>query len=221
MNHARRRECALLAGPWVENPFLSWRQLDWLSYRDKQVRTASGGPLLPATTTGNPNSPDLSLTRTRDREVAIPPAHRSACRTYHVLLVWTRLRLRRFTSLSCTTMSKKGASKNDLKGLTYVAQKPSFLQNFGKPREPSPPPGRAGVSRGTGGREPLPERPTDGEWAGGSDGEPSDDEWGDVYGGGGDDGPQVVVLKEGRHLSADEVKRERRRGASIFRTAWM
>jgi hypothetical protein len=42
----------------------------------------------------------------------------------------------------------------------------------------------------------------------------SDDEWGDVYGGGGEDGPQVVVLKEGRHLSEAEVKRERRRGES-------
>ena len=63
----------------------------------------------------------------------------------------------------------------------------------------------------------MPSRPRDGEWAGGSDEEKekelgSDDEWGDVYGGGGDEGPQVVVLKEGRHLSADEVKRERRRG---------
>jgi hypothetical protein len=113
-------------------------------------------------------------------------------------------------------MSKKGQSKNDLKNLTYIAQKPSFLQNFGQPKPPSPPPGRSGVTRD--GREPLPERPRDGTWAGGSDdeggkgGEESDDEWGDVYGGGGDEGPQVVVLKEGRHLTADDVKRERRRG---------
>ena len=112
-------------------------------------------------------------------------------------------------------MSKKGASKNDLKGLTYVAQKPAFLTNFGQPQ---PDPSSSSSRRGGGdGREPLPSRPRDGEWAGGSDEEKekqlgSDDEWGDVYGGGGDEGPQVVVLKEGRHLSADEVKRERRRG---------
>ena len=114
-------------------------------------------------------------------------------------------------------MSKKGASKNDLKGLTYIAQKPAFLTNFGQPTPSS----SSGNSRGRGGgggdgREPLPTRPTDGEWGGeGSDaGDDEVDEWGDVYGGGGDEGPQVVVLKEGRHLSADEVKRERRRGES-------
>jgi hypothetical protein len=113
-------------------------------------------------------------------------------------------------------MSKKGQSKNDLKNLTYIPQKPAFLQTFSQPKRPSPPPGRSGVSRSSG-REALPERPTDGEWAAGSDDEKekgSDDEWGDVYGGGGDDGPQVVVLKEGRHLTAEDVKRERRRGVS-------
>ena len=127
-----------------------------------------------------------------------------------------------YTLLYCT-MSKKGQSKNDLKNLTYIPQKPAFLQTFGQPKRPSPPPGRSGASRS--GREALPERPTDGEWAEGSDDETrgkgkgrgdSDDEWGDVYGGGGDDGPQVVVLKEGRHLTAEDVKRERRRGAFLF-----
>jgi hypothetical protein len=115
-------------------------------------------------------------------------------------------------------MSKKGQSKNDLKNLTYIPQKPAFLQTFGQPKKPSPPPGRSGVSRSSG-REAVPERPTYGEWAGGSDDEKnkgSDDEWGDVYGGGGDDGPQVVVLKEGRHLTAEDVKRERRRGVSSW-----
>jgi hypothetical protein len=104
----------------------------------------------------------------------------------------------------------KDPSKNAYsKGLTYVAQKPSFLANFGKPASPP----RA-ASSGRPGREPLPERPKDGEWAEGSDGEKEEeeDEWGEVYGGGGDDGPQVVVLKEGRHLTEEEVKRERRRG---------
>ncbi len=44
-------------------------------------------------------------------------------------------------------------------------------------------------------------------------GHESDDEWGEVFGGDAD-GPQIVVLKEGRHLSKDEVQRERRRGQS-------
>lgn len=101
-------------------------------------------------------------------------------------------------------------------GLTYVAQKPSFLQNFGKPQVP-PPSSSSASSRG--GREPLPERPNEGRWASGSgdeaaeqDEEEEDDEWGDVFGGGGEEGPQVVVLKEGRHLTAEEIKRERRKG---------
>lgn len=100
-------------------------------------------------------------------------------------------------------------------GLTYVAQKPSFLQNFGKPQVP--PPSSSASSRG--GREPLPERPNEGQWATGSGDEAGeredddeDDEWGDVFGGGGEEGPQVVVLKEGRHLTAEEIKRERRKG---------
>lgn len=112
-------------------------------------------------------------------------------------------------------MSNKrgGQSRNDSKGLSYVAPTPSFLKNFGKP-PPSPP------SASTGGREPLPQRPKDGEWAGGSDDEgkdgSEDDEWGETFGGGGEEGPQVVVLKEGRHLTGEEVKRERRRGVSGF-----
>lgn len=86
-------------------------------------------------------------------------------------------------------------------GLTYVAQKPSFLANFGaKPEN----------ERGND----LPSRPTDGEWAAGSDEEEEQDEWEAMYGG--EEGPQVVVLKEGRHLSADEVARERRRGELGF-----
>ncbi|ORY28019.1 hypothetical protein BCR39DRAFT_212975 [Naematelia encephala] len=116
----------------------------------------------------------------------------------------------------------KNPTKNDLKGLTYIAQKPKFLQNFGQ-APTSPPPSR---SRSHGReREPdgLPSRPKEGKWAGGSDDEgggkgreSDDDEWGETFGGGGDDGPQVVVLKEGRHLTADEVKRERRRGELLW-----
>lgn len=112
-------------------------------------------------------------------------------------------------------------SKNSANSLTYVAQKPAFLANFGQPARTSPPPRErdaAASGRGGRGREALPERPRDGQWAQGSDDEReegSDDEWGERFGGGGDEGPQVVVLKEGRHLSGDEVKRERRRGALL------
>ncbi|KAJ9124504.1 hypothetical protein QFC24_003295 [Naganishia onofrii] len=75
-----------------------------------------------------------------------------------------------------------------------------------------------------GGREVIPERPRDGKWAKGSDdgdeaksgagrksggkgvdGE-EDDEWSQRYGGG-DDGPQIVVLNEGKHLSAEQVRK--------------
>ncbi len=84
-------------------------------------------------------------------------------------------------------------------GLTYVAQKPAFLANFGQP---------------AGQREPIPTRPDEGEWAEDSD----EDDWDKKFGGG-EDGPQVVVLKEGRHLNADEVARERRRGECAERAA--
>ena len=113
-------------------------------------------------------------------------------------------------------MSRKGPSKNQYsQGLTYVANTPSFLRHFGQAQSPPASPGRSG-------REPLPSRPKEGKWAGGSDDEGGhdkdraddgeDDEWGETFGGGGEEGPQVVVLKEGRHLTAEEVKRERRRG---------
>lgn len=110
---------------------------------------------------------------------------------------------------------ERGLTKHQYSaGLTYVAQKPSFLQNFGKPQAPPP---SSASSRG--GREPLPERPDKGQWATGSGDEAGereddddDDEWGDVFGGGGEEGPQVVILKEGRHLTAEEIKRERRKG---------
>lgn len=74
-----------------------------------------------------------------------------------------------------------------------------------------------------GGREAIPERPREGKWADGSDNEDDgkgnkkkrgttggedeeDDEWTQRYGGG-DDAPQIVVLNEGKHLSAEEVRR--------------
>lgn len=94
-------------------------------------------------------------------------------------------------------------------GLEYVANKPAFLANFGRPAAAAGPSSRSSPGReGRDGREPLPERPDEGEWAKGSDDESEEDEW-DTRFGGGEDGPQVVVLKEGRHLSAAEVERER------------
>lgn len=106
-------------------------------------------------------------------------------------------------------------------GLQYVAQKPAFLQQFGfgggrrDDSDDEDDEGQGSSSRR--GRD-LPSRPKDGKWAGGSDDEGANDEkdgrirdeWDEMYGG--DDGPQVVVLKEGRHLSADELARERRKG---------
>ncbi|KAJ9112561.1 hypothetical protein QFC19_000578 [Naganishia cerealis] len=70
-----------------------------------------------------------------------------------------------------------------------------------------------------GGREAIPERPREGKWARGSDneddtksgatrrtGNKDDDEWTERYGDG-DEGPQIVVLKEGKHLSAEQVRK--------------
>ncbi len=118
-------------------------------------------------------------------------------------------------------MSRNKPSKNQYsQGLTYVSATPSFLKHFGQPKPPSPRPNSHSTSQARDGREPLPERPRSGEWASGSDDEKAEreeeegeDEWGEMYGGG-EEGPQVVVLKEGRHLTGEEVKRERRRGES-------
>ncbi|GAA5931987.1 hypothetical protein JCM3775_004205 [Rhodotorula graminis] len=81
---------------------------------------------------------------------------------------------------------KSGPSKNALRGLSYVDQKPSFLRNIGAALS-----GQASSSR-----PPVPTRP------GGSDDEAgySDDEL---------DGATVVVLKEGKHIDQDEVDRLR------------
>jgi hypothetical protein len=84
-------------------------------------------------------------------------------------------------------------------------------------RRSASPPTRAG-------REAIPERPREGKWAAGSDDEDDgqrrrtrggqdeeeEDEWTQRYGGG-DDAPQIVVLNEGKHLSAEEVRRAKGR----------
>lgn len=93
-------------------------------------------------------------------------------------------------------------SRAQLNKLEYVAQKPAFLANFGAPPK----------AEGRRDARDLPSRPKDGEWAAGSDGEDEEeDEW-EAQFGGGDDGPQIVVLKEGRHLSKEEVEKARGKG---------
>lgn len=88
------------------------------------------------------------------------------------------------------------------------------------------------VRRGADGRvrESVPERPRDGKWAGGSDDEGDNsgkgkaravdgetDEWEERWGGGMDgDGPQIVVLKEGKHMSEAEVVAAKRGGERFF-----
>jgi hypothetical protein len=85
------------------------------------------------------------------------------------------------------------------------------------------------------GRDPIPERPREGQWAGGSDDEETgekdefgrarrrspkgkgkasddddEDEWDKRFGGGQDgDGPQIVVVNEGKHLTAEQYRQER------------
>lgn len=109
--------------------------------------------------------------------------------------------------------------------LEYTAAVPSFLQNYGQPKPDPDSPPRTSAHPG---REPLPERPRDGRWAAGSDDEGDskgkgredelEDEWDLKYGGGrGDDGPQVVVLKEGKHLTKEDLEAERRKGEEEHR----
>ncbi|GAA5902892.1 hypothetical protein JCM8208_006504 [Rhodotorula glutinis] len=81
---------------------------------------------------------------------------------------------------------KAGPSKNALRGLSYIDQKPSFLRNIGAALSGQAPSSRPAV----------PTRP---------DG--SEDEEG--YSGDELDGATVVVLKEGKHIDQDEVDRLR------------
>jgi len=143
-------------------------------------------------------------------------------------------------------MPKNGGGNSSAQyknGLTYNAKVPAFLQALKKQID-----GSAGSSRrrddrsespvrifeGREGRDPIPERPREGRWAGGSDNEDGggkdefgrakrasskgkggasdeeEDEWDKRFGGGqDDDGPQIVVVNEGKHLTADQYKLER------------
>ncbi|GAA6060300.1 hypothetical protein JCM10212_002941 [Sporobolomyces blumeae] len=98
---------------------------------------------------------------------------------------------------------RSGPSKNQLRGLAYVGQKPAFLQNAltalaGGSQRKAP--------AMENGRPAIPTRP-DGEE---SDGHESDEDAWDL--GRGDEAPAVVVLKEGKHLERDEVDRLRAQG---------
>jgi len=105
---------------------------------------------------------------------------------------------------------KSGPLKNQLRGLSYVGQKPAFLQNAlaalqGGTRKQQP-------QFDSNGRPTIPTRPGGGEGSAGEEESEDDrDEW-DL--GGGDEAPTVVVLKEGKHLGKDEVDRLRAQGES-------
>ncbi|GAA5837369.1 hypothetical protein JCM3766R1_000426 [Sporobolomyces carnicolor] len=107
---------------------------------------------------------------------------------------------------------KSGPSKHQLRGLSYVGQKPAFLQNAltalagGSAKAHNP---RLDAN----GRPAIPTRPEDGP--GGSDGDDDGDEQDEWDLGGGDEAPTVVVLKEGKHLDRDEVDRLRAQGTTI------
>lgn len=107
---------------------------------------------------------------------------------------------------------KSGPSKHQLRGLSYVGQKPAFLQNAltalagGSAKAHNP---RLDAN----GRPAIPTRPEDGP--GGSDGDDDGDEQDEWDLGGGDEAPTVVVLKEGKHLDRDEVDRLRAQGEPL------
>lgn len=99
---------------------------------------------------------------------------------------------------------KSGPSKQQLKGLAYVGKQPSFLRNAAAALS-----GQTGSSGSSGSRAPIPTRPEgygDDEDDAASDRDDWDLDRGD------DEAPQVVVLKEGKHIGKDEVDRIRAEG---------
>ncbi|GAA5871115.1 hypothetical protein JCM16303_001694 [Sporobolomyces ruberrimus] len=104
---------------------------------------------------------------------------------------------------------KSGPSKNQLRGLAYVGQKPAFLQNALSALAGGSTNKRQKPDFDANGRPTIPTRPggADGTGSGGEEEEEEDeDEWNL---GGGDEAPTVVVLKEGKHLDKEEVDRLR------------
>lgn len=100
---------------------------------------------------------------------------------------------------------KSGPSKQQLKGLAYVGQQPAFLRNAMTALAGRP-------SSGSNGRPAIPTRPEgyEDEEEQASDRDDWDLDRGD------DEAPQVVVLKEGKHIDRDEVDRLRADGALFF-----
>lgn len=97
---------------------------------------------------------------------------------------------------------KSGPSKHQLKGLAYVGKQPSFLRNAAA--------ALSGQTGSSGNRAPIPTRP-EGYGDDDQDDAASDrDDW--DLDRGDDEAPQVVVLKEGKHIGKDEVDRIRAEG---------
>ncbi|GAA5959832.1 hypothetical protein JCM8115_004872 [Rhodotorula mucilaginosa] len=94
---------------------------------------------------------------------------------------------------------KSGPSKQQLKGLAYVGKQPSFLRNAAA--------ALSGQTVSSGKWAPIPTRP-EGYGDDDQDDAASDrDDW--DLDRGDDEAPQVVVLKEGKHIGKDEVDRIR------------
>lgn len=96
---------------------------------------------------------------------------------------------------------KSGPSKHQLKGLAYVGQQPAFLRNAMS--------ALAGQTASSSGRPAIPTRP-EGYADDDDDVESDRDDW--DLDRGDDEAPQVVVLKEGKHIDRDEVDRIRADG---------
>ena len=115
------------------------------------------------------------------------------------------------TTSSRALMSKEPNRHQLSSRLAYQAHTPAFLQRL------------QGRINGTGrddedddeyeydgsGRPPIPKRPAIPERPGDDPGSAEEDD--------GDEKPQIVVLREGKHLSEREVENERRKGELVLR----
>ncbi|WWC72752.1 uncharacterized protein I206_106716 [Kwoniella pini CBS 10737] len=121
-------------------------------------------------------------------------------------------------------MSRKGMTKQQYStGLTYISNKPKFLQNFGLEQSSTTFNSEIEKEEINERQNNIPSRPKEGKWSNGSDDEKEkqqlseEDEWEENFGGGGgggnlnEDGPQIVVLKKGKHLNEDEFKKLRKK----------
>jgi len=91
---------------------------------------------------------------------------------------------------------EKGPSKNQLRGLTYQDNKPAFLRNIAT--------ALSGSAPASSDRPPIPTRPgRSGDDDNDDDDEPFDN---NDYG---EEAPQIVVLNEGKHLTAEEAEVEK------------